>query len=97
MAVTRYSQDVVGALPKTARFTATADNDVILAAGNYIVLAAYFHGANVTALNLAGGVDITAYPFTSANQTVCVTAAGTGDVTVVFVELPSTTYSTFSI
>lgn len=89
MAVTRVDTPVSGPIVKVAKFQATADNDVLLAAGNYIVLAAYFHDANVTALNLAAGADITAYPFTSAAQTVCATAGGTGSVTVVFMELPA--------
>lgn len=97
MAVTRYSKDIVGAPVKTARFTCTADNDVILPAGNYIVLAAYFHNGNITALNKAAGADETAYPITTANQTVCVTASGTGDVTVVFMELPTTGYTTYTV
>lgn len=90
MAVT-LTQDVrPEGLVRTAKFTATADNDVLLPAGNYIILAAYFHGAHLTALNLDAGADISAYPATSANQTVCATSDGTaGDVTVVFIEIPA--------
>jgi hypothetical protein len=89
MAVTLTQDPRPGQIVQTAKFTATADNDVLLPAGNYIILAAYFHGANLTALNLAAGADISAYPATSANQTVCATSDGTaGDVTVVYIELP---------
>jgi hypothetical protein len=97
MSVTRYAKAIPGALPIVARFTATADNDVILPAGNYVVLAAFFHGANVTALNKAGGTDEAGYPFNTANQTVCVTASGTGDVTIVYVEVPAAGLTTFTV
>ena len=91
MAVTRIDTPVSGPIVKVAKFQATADNDVLLAAGNYIVLAAYFHDiAHLSALNLAAGSDITAYPFTSAAQTVCATSDGTaGSVTLVYMELPT--------
>jgi hypothetical protein len=89
MAVTRTLDPRPAGPVLTAKFTATADNDVLLPAGNYIILAAYFHGAHLTALNLAAGADISAYPATSAAQTVCATSDGTaGDVTIVYMELP---------
>ena len=98
MAVTRYKKNVTGQPLKSVRFTASADNDVLLAAGNYIVVAAYFHGAHLTALNLDSGADITAYPFTTAANAVCATSDGTaGDVTILFSELPTAGLDTFSI
>jgi len=91
MAVTLTQDLRAGAPVKTAKFTATADNDVLLATGNYIVLSAYFHGAHLSALNVAAGADVAAYPFTTAAQTVCATSDGTsGDVTIVYMELPIT-------
>ncbi len=90
MAVTIAQDPRPGQIVQTAKFTATADNDVLLPAGNYIVLAAYFHDiAHLSALNLDAGADITAYPFTSAAQTVCATSDGTsGSVTIVYMTIP---------
>jgi hypothetical protein len=91
MAVTRVDTYVSGPIVQVARFKATVDNDVLLPTGNYIVIAAYFHDvAHLSALNLAAGADISAYPATSAAQTVCATSDGTaGDVTIVYMELPT--------
>jgi hypothetical protein len=97
MATTRYKKNVSPDLINVARFTVTADNDVLLPAGDYLVLGAYHHSANTTALNLAAGADIAAYPAKAANQTVCATAAGTGDITLLWVEIPAPGYTTFSV
>lgn len=97
MATTRYAQSVAGPLPKTVKFSVTADNDLLMDGGNYLVLGAYFEGA-VTALNLNGGADITEMPFqVSSTDTVNVTTAGAGDVTLAFVALPDAGYSTFDV
>jgi hypothetical protein len=95
MATTNYGLNVVGGLPKTARFDVTASNDVVLEAGNYIILAAYFNDT-VTALNI-GAVDITAYPATTADQAVQATTAGAGSVTIVYCELPEARYDTHDV
>lgn len=94
MAVTLTQDPRAGQILRTAKFTATADNDTLMAAGTAkIVLGAYFHGAHLTALNIDSGLDITAYPFVvTAAQAVCATSdAVSGDVTIVFVELPNVT------
>ncbi len=96
MATTNYGKSVVGGLPKAVRFDVTADNDEILADGNYIVLAAYFNDT-VTALNISAGSDITSYPFTTTGASVHVTTAGAGSVTVVYSEIPSARYTTHTV
>lgn len=91
MAVTLTQDPRPGQILRTAKFTATADNDVLMAAGTAkLILAAYFHGAHLTALNKSSGADESAYPFSvSTTETVCATSDGvSGDVTIVYVELP---------
>jgi len=97
MATTRYSQNVVGGLPKTSRFGVTANGDEVLSGGQYLVLGAYFEGA-ATGLSLDGGTTPeTEYPFqVAADETVSVVATGDGDVTIVFSELPSSNYTTYT-
>lgn len=71
-------------------FNVTADNDVLIPAGeNYLVLGAFFSGL-ATAINQNAGVDITVFPTATAgaNDTVCATASGAGTVTLVYVQIP---------
>ena len=98
MATTRYAKSIVGGLPKTARFSVTADNDVLLEGDDMIVIAAYYHDANVTALNIDAGADIVELPaMVTKAQQLCVTAAGAGDVTLVFASLPAPRYDTYDV
>lgn len=99
MATTRYSQSIGAAPLKTARFDVTADNDVLFeASGDVLVVGAVFH-SGVTALNIDAGIDIVAgtYPVQlAAGEELCVTTAGAGSVTVLFVDDPVETYDTFT-
>lgn len=92
MAVTRNQTPHSGAILNVSKFTATADNDRIMAAGTAkLVLGATFTGS-VTALNIDAGSDITAYPFSvTTAQNVDVTASGSGTVELVWVDLPTYT------
>jgi hypothetical protein len=95
MATTRYAKSVVGSLPRTARFSVTADNDVLLSGGDYLVLGVYHHGANTTAVNIDSGADVTTFPIkVVSTEDLCVTASGAGDVSLVFVEMPVAGYTT---
>ncbi len=99
MATTRYAQSVAGPLPKTVKFSVTADNDVLLSGGNFLVLGAYFEGL-ATALNIDAGADIAANVggiSVADDETLNVTASGAGAVTLVFVALPVAGYSTFDV
>lgn len=97
MATTRYAQSVAGPLPKTLKFTVSADNDLLLDGDNYIVLGAFFEGL-ATAVNIDSGVDITELPAQVAStETLNVTASGAGAVTLVVVALPNAGYSTFDV
>lgn len=97
MATTRYAQSVVGPLPKTVKFSVTADNDLLMDGGNYLVLGAYLEGL-ATALNIDSGVDITEMPFQVADdETLNVTTTGAGAVSLVFVAMPEAGYSTFDV
>ena len=94
MATTRYSYNVVGPLLKTAKFGVTADNDTLLADGDFLVLGCVFEGL-ATAVNIDAGLDITVFPAVVANtETLDVTTTGAGSVTVLFVEMPDAGYTT---
>ena len=95
MATTQDGGLVVGGLQKTVKFTVTADNDELMADVNVIVHAVKFEGA-ATAVNIDSGADLTAFPTeVTAAQTLNVTTAGAGAVTVIFSEMPVDGYTTF--
>lgn len=99
MSVTRYSKNVAGTPVKSARFTATADNDKLIenADSDMFILGAVFHSV-ITALNVDAGADISAYPFTlAAGEDLCVTTGGEGDVTIFYIDVPTAGLTTYSI
>jgi hypothetical protein len=93
MATTKAKQSV-GPITHSAKYEVTADNDVIFAAGERLmVIGAMFEGL-ATALNIDSGADITAYPFTlEADEELNVTASGAGTVELVFAIPVVQTYS----
>jgi hypothetical protein len=97
MAVTRTKSYRPGQVVNVAKFTATADNDVLMAAGTAKLIIGAFFGSHLTALNIADS-DISAYPAPiSTVQAVSATSDGTSDdVTIVWVEIPATGMTTYS-
>lgn len=94
---TRNSGQFAGTPVKTARFTVAADNDVLFTAAGDVLVLGFVNHSGVTALNIDAGVDIVTFPAQlAAAETLCATAAGAGDVTVLFVECPVETYTTQS-
>ena len=92
MATTQAKQSV-GPITKSAKFNVTADNDVIFAAGErLLVIGALFSGL-ATALNKDSGVDVAAYPFTlEKTEVLNVTATGAGSVELIYAIPVLTTY-----
>ena len=92
MATTKAKQSV-GPITQSAKYDVTADNDVIFAAGERIlVIGALFSGL-CTALNIDSGVDITAFPFElTAAQELNVTASGAGSVELIWATPVINTY-----
>ena len=97
MATTRVSGNIAGTPVKQARFTVTADNDVLFEADSQmLVIGAILH-SGVTALNIDAGADITEFPAQlEAAEELCVTTAGAGEVTVFYIDDPTAGYDTFS-
>ncbi len=95
MATTNDGGLYLGGLNKTAKFAVTADNDVLLSGGNFVVHGFIADGTNATALNIDAGADITAFPASVAStEDLCVTTSGADNVTVIFSELPVDGYTT---
>lgn len=98
MATSVSQNQRLGGLLKTARFSVTADNDVLFPAGQeLLVLGAFHHSGNTTAVNIDAGVDITAFPVqVGSAETLNVTGTGAGDVTVVFAEIAKPGMETYT-
>ena len=91
---TTQKKQSFGPIMKTAKFAVTADNDVLLSVGHYLILGAVFTGL-ATALNTGAGADIVLPGANIAGETVCVTATGAGTVELVFLEVEEVGFETF--
>lgn len=98
MATTRHTGNVAGTPVKQARFSVTADNDVLFTADSDMLVVGFIAHSGVTALNLNAGVDITEFPAQMGDgDDLCVTTAGAGEVTVFYIDVPTEGYETFSV
>jgi len=97
MATTRNAKSVTGPLLRSVKFDVTADNDLLLDGGNYLVLGAYFDGL-ATAINIDSGSDVaTSGTQVASDETLNATATGAGTVTLFFAEIPDAGMPTFDV
>jgi hypothetical protein len=83
-----------------SKFTATADNDVLIAAGTAKIILGAFFDSHLTALNIGATstTDTSAYPASVATtDNIFATSDGSsGDVTIVWCEIPATGMATYT-
>lgn len=102
MATTRVSGNIAGTPVKSARFSCTADNDVLFTADSDMLIVGYFvtDDTVITALNVDAGIDLTEFPHhLKDGEDLCVTSTGASaqEVTVFYIDDPSAGYDTFTI